>query len=105
MTWGELGWTGGYLTCIRKAGRLNENAVERPFPLHQPFDDPDQVASHGAADATIVHFKDFFLRIDDQVVIDADFAELVHDDGVSPAVIPGEDAIRQCRFASSEKTG
>ena len=59
----------------------------------------------GAADAADVHFKDFFLRIDDQVVIDADFAELVHDYGVSSAVIAGEDAIEQRRFASSEKTG
>src|SRR5580704_1530262 len=56
---------------IGETGRLNDDAVELPLSLHQSFDDPDQIAAHGAADAAVVHFEDFLLGVDDQVVVDA----------------------------------
>jgi hypothetical protein len=74
-----------------------------PFSFHQPFDDPDEIATHGAADAAIVHFKNLFLRIDDQVVVDADLAELIDDDGISLGMFFGEDAVEQRRFSRAEK--
>ncbi len=46
-------------------------------PLHQPADDADQVAAHGAADAAVVHLEHFLVGIHDEVVIHAEFAELV----------------------------
>ena len=79
--------------------------IEAAGAAHQAFDDADQVAAHGAADAAIVHLVDFFVGFDDQVVVDADLAELVDDDGIFLAVVLGEDAVEQRRLAGAEIAG
>jgi len=71
---------------------------------HQVADNPDQVAPHGAADATIIHLKDFFIGIDHQLVINSNFAKLVNDDGDFFAVFVGENAIQQRGFACTQVT-
>ena len=90
---------------VGEAGRLDDDAVEAARATHQAFDDPDQVATHRAADAAIVHFVDFLVRLDDQIVVDADFAEFIDDHGIFLAVVLGEDAIEQCRLAGAEIAG
>jgi hypothetical protein len=72
---------------IGEAGGLDQDAVELVLALHQAFDDADQVAAHGAADAAVVHLEDFLVGIDHEVVVDAELAELVDDDGVFLAVL------------------
>ena len=64
---------------IGEAGRLDDDRVEPALALHQPLDDADEVAAHGAADAAVVHLEHFFVRADDELVVDADLAELVDD--------------------------
>jgi hypothetical protein len=54
-----------------------------PLAPHQPGEDADEVTPNGAADATIVHLENLFVRIDDEIVVDADFAEFVDDDRVA----------------------
>ena len=71
---------------IGEAGGLDDDGVELALALHQPVDDADQVAAHGAADAAVVHLEHFLVRADHEVVVDADLAELVDDDGVFLAV-------------------
>jgi len=62
----------------------------------------DQVAAHGAADASVVHLEDFFLGIDHEILIDTDFSELVFDHGDALAVVFGKDAIQKGRLARSK---
>ena len=94
---------------IGEARGLNDDGVERlggrGLALHQALENADQVAAHGAADAAIVHLDNFFIRPDDQVVVDAALAELVDDHGVAFAVILGEDAIEKRGLAGAEIAG
>src|SRR6476469_10454311 len=39
------------------------------------------------------------------MMIDADLAELIDDDGDAPAVIGSQNSVQQCRFSGAEKTG
>ena len=88
---------------VGHAGRLDQDVVELVAPLHQVADDADEVAANGAADAPVVHLEDLFLGVDDQLLIDADLAELVLDDRDALAVIGGEDVVQKRRLPGSEK--
>ena len=90
---------------IGEARRLDDDRVELALAPHQPFDDADQVAAHGAADAAVVHLEHFLVGADDQLVVDADLAELVDDHRVALAVRLGEDAVEQGRLAGAEIAG
>jgi hypothetical protein len=46
---------------IGEARGLDDDGVELALALHQPFDDADEVAAHGAADAAVVHLEDFLV--------------------------------------------
>jgi hypothetical protein len=90
---------------IREARGLDQNAVELALALEQPVDDADEIAAHGAADAAVVHLEDFLVRADDEVVVDADLAELVHDHGVFLAVRLRENAVQERGLAGAEIAG
>ena len=90
---------------IGEAGGLDDDGVELALAPHQPVDDADQVAAHGAADAAVVHLEDFLVGADDEVVVDADLAELVDDDGELLAVRLGQDAVEQRGLAGAEIAG
>ena len=95
----------GHRYGIGEAGRLDQDAVKAAGPLHQPLDDADEVAAHGAADATVVHLEDVFVGLDDQVSVDANLAEFVDDDGVLLAVRLRKDAVEERRLAGAEIAG
>ena len=95
----------GHRAGIGQAGGLDDDGVEPALALHQALDDADQVAAHGAADAAVVHLEHFLVGADDQVVVDADLAELVDDHGVALAVVLGEDAVEQRGLAGAEIAG
>ena len=76
-----------------------------PLRFKQALDDPDQIAAHGAADAAIVHFEHFLVGADDEIVVDADFAEFIDDDGELPAMVLGENAVQKRRLAGAEIAG
>ena len=82
-----------------------DDGVELALALHQAFDDADEIAAHGAADAPVVHLEDFLVGADDEVVVDADFAELVDDDRELMAVVLGEDAVEKRGLARAEIAG
>ena len=90
---------------IGEASGLDDDGVELTLPPHQSLDDADQVAAHGAADAAVVHLEHFLVGADDQLVVDADLAELVDDHGVFLAVRLGEDAVEQGGLAGAEIAG
>ena len=90
---------------IGEARRLDDDRVEPPLALHQPLDDADEVAAHGAADAAVVHFEHLFVSADDELVVDADLAELVHDDRVALAMRFAQNAVEQGRLAGAQIAG
>ena len=90
---------------IGEAGRLDDDRVELALAAHQAFEDADQVAAHGAADAAVVHLEHFLVGADDEVVVDADLAEFVDDDGVFLAVRFRQDAVEQRGLAGAEIAG
>jgi len=90
---------------VGEAGRLDDHRVELALAAHQAVEDADQVAPHRAADAAVIHFEHFLVGADHEVIVDADFAELVDDDGVFLAVRLGKNAIEQCGLAGAEIAG
>ena len=76
--------------------------VELVASPHQVGDDPNQIAAYSTADAAIVHFKDFFVGIHNQLVVDANFAIFVDDHGNFFAMLIGQNPIEQGGFACSE---
>ena len=73
--------------------------------LHEVAENADEIAAHRAANAAVVHLEEFFLRVDDEFVINADLSEFIFDHGDAQAVLFGEDAVEQSGFPCSEKAG
>src|SRR5262245_11827098 len=90
---------------IGEPGGLDDDGVELAPPPHQPVDDAHQVATHGAADAAVVHLEHLLVGAHHEVVVDADLSELVDDHGVLSAVLLGQDAVEQRRLAGAEIAG
>ena len=90
---------------IGKPGGLDQNPVQVTLAPHQPGEDADEITPHRAADATVVHLENLFVRVDDEIIVDADLAEFIDDDRIALAVGLGEDAIEQRRLAGTEITG
>ena len=90
---------------VGEPGGLDDDGVELALAPHQALDDADEIAAHGAAHAAVVHLEDFLVGADDQVVVDADLAELVDDDGELLPVRLGQDAVQQRRLAGTEIAG
>ena len=95
---------------VGEPGGLDDDAVERlglclaaPTQLDK---DTHQVTANGAADAAVVHLDNLFgAAVNDQIVVDALFAELILDDGDALAVAFAQDAVEQRGLASTEKAG
>jgi len=90
---------------IGKTGGLDDDGVELALALHQPAEDAHEIAAHRAADTAVVHFEHFFVRTDDQIVVDADLAEFVDNDGILLAVIFRQDAVEKGGLAGAEIAG
>src|SRR6185295_2804808 len=50
-----------------------------------------------------VHLEDFFFGTNDQLLVNADFAEFVFDDGDSLAVLGREDVVEERRFSGAQE--
>ena len=90
---------------VGEARGLDDDGVELALAPHQPVEDAHQIAAHGAADAAVVHLEHFLVGADHEVVVDADLAEFVDDDGVFLAVRLGQDAVEQRGLAGAEIAG
>ena len=94
-----------YRAGVGQSGRLDQDVVELVLALEELAEDTDEIAADGAADAAVVHLEDFFLGLDHQILIDADLAELVLDNGDALAVLRGQNVVEKRGLASSEKAG
>jgi ADP-dependent NAD(P)H-hydrate dehydratase / NAD(P)H-hydrate epimerase len=92
---------------IGHAGRLDHHALEFKFAfratLVEAVQNANQIAAHGATNATVVHLDDLFFGVGQDVVINALFAEFVFDDGDFLTVVFFEDAVQERRFSCAEK--
>jgi len=89
--------------CLPRS--LHHDAVERAATPHQPCDDTNKIAANRAANTPIVHFEDFLVGVDDEIVVDTDLAEFIDDHGKPLAVCLGENAVQQCGFPRAEIAG
>ena len=90
---------------VRETGRLHDDRVELAAPFHQTLDDADEIAANGAADATVVHLEHFLIGAHDEVVVDANLAEFVHDNRELKPVLLAQDTIEQGRLAGTQIAG
>jgi len=90
---------------IGQPGGLDQDAVESPPALGQVAEYPHEIAAHRATDAAVVHLEDFLVRAHHQVVVHADFAELVDHHGEPAAVVLGQDAVEQGGLARPQIAG
>src|SRR5262249_205923 len=90
---------------IGEARGLDDNRIELALPPYQVVENANEIAAHSAANTAIVHFKNFFVGPDHAIVIDADFADFIDDEGVFLGVVLGQDPVEQRRLAGAEITG
>jgi hypothetical protein len=88
---------------IGQAGGLDENIVESIATFNEVAQDANQVAAYGAAQATVVHLKDFFFGADDEFLIDADFAEFIFNNGDALTVMGVQNVVQKSRLARAKK--
>jgi hypothetical protein len=88
---------------IRHASRLDQNAVQLVFAFQQPAENTNEIAANTAADAAVVHLEQLFLALNDQLMIDADFAEFVFNHGELFAVVLSENPVEERGFSSAEE--
>src|SRR5258706_2925109 len=94
---GMCDWRG-----IGKPGRFNDDAVHAAPAPHQAAKNSYEIAPHRAADAAVVHFENFFFGIDDEIIVDADLAELIDDHRIALAVRLREDSVEQRGLSGTE---
>ena len=82
-----------------------QDVIELCTAFYQAADDSDEVAADGAADAAVIHFEYFFIRVDDEIMVNADFAKFIFDHRDAEAVVFGQDAVEQGSFTGAEESG
>src|SRR5918992_5586162 len=90
---------------VGEAGGFDHERVELIAMLQELKQAAQQIAAHSAADASVAQFDDFLIGGDQQMVIDANFAEFIDDDGNPATMISGKDSIEQSGLSGAEKAG
>ena len=88
---------------VSDAGGFHDDMIELVGAGEDADDAVDQVIVRGAADAAVVELDHVVGAGDDQVVVDADVAELVDEDGGADALAVGEDVVDQGGLATAEE--
>ena len=87
---------------ISQTRSFHQNRIKAAGAAHQAFHHTDQVTAHGAADATIVHFIDFFVGFHNQIIVDTDLAEFIDDHCIFLAMVFGQNAVQKRGFARAQ---
>jgi len=95
---------------VGQAGGFYHHPVKRQLASflfgRQLAQNPHQVATHGAADAAVVHLDDLHaLVLHQQFVINADFVKLVFNHRDALAVLLFQDVVEQRGFATAQDPG
>lgn len=93
-------------TRVGESSGFDEHQIEFGTPLSEVGQNANQVTTHRAAHASIVHFKDLFIGVHcDKGIVDSDFAIFVLDDCNTTTVIGSENVIQQSGLARTKKSG
>ena len=93
----------GHRQGIGQTGGFDDDVIERFWAFNHPFHRLHQLVVDRAADATVAQLHHVFIGGDDQIVVDADFTELIHQHrGLHPLLI-AQDVIQQRGFSRSEE--
>src|SRR2546421_114166 len=68
-------------TGISHTCSLDQDVVKFVLAFHQIAQDTDQITAHGAANAAIVHLKDFFFGSNDQILVNTNLPKLILNHG------------------------
>mmetsp|Transcript_67804 Transcript_67804/g.189269 ORF Transcript_67804/g.189269 Transcript_67804/m.189269 type:complete len:318 (+) Transcript_67804:588-1541(+) len=99
---------------IGQACRLDDDAIEpqntSPLAHRKLLQHCDQVLSHCAADAAVHHLNDFLVSLHlgvlfDELIVDADLAELILDDCDLLPVRRRQDMVEKRRLATAKEAG
>ena len=90
---------------IGQAGGFHHQVVHLLRPLQDAVHGLQQLAVDRAADAAVAELHHVVTRGNDQVVVDADLAEFIHQHGRLQALLVGEDVVEQRGLAGAEETG
>jgi hypothetical protein len=69
---------------------------------HQAVENAHEIAANGATDAAVIHLENFLVGPDDQIVVDANLAEFIDNDGVFLAVRLRQNAVEQGGLPGAE---
>ena len=61
---------------------------------HEITDNSDQVASYGATNAAVIHFKNFFISVNHQLMINAHLTEFINNHSNSLTMIFSQNTIK-----------
>ena len=95
----------GHRQGVSQAGGFHHQVVHRLGPFQDPIHRFEQLAVDRAADAAIAQLHHVFAGGDDQVVIDADFAKLIYQNGGFEPLLVAEDVVQQGGFTGPKKAG
>ena len=90
---------------VSQARGFDHQVVHRFGPLQDPIHRFEQLAIDRAADAAITQLHHVFACGDDQVVVDADFAEFIHQYGGFETLLVTENVVQQGGFAGTKEAG
>ena len=82
---------------------FNDDPVRRRLFRQNGPESPDQIAPNHAADAAATQLDEFLLAGFDQVTVDTDVTELVHDNRVTPPKGVRQKAVQQGRLSRAQK--
>src|SRR5260370_17557685 len=78
-------------TWIGQSGGLNQQVIEFISPSQKIPNDPNEVATNGATNASVVHFQNLLVRRNNQLAINPYLSELVDNHGHStPSLTPND---------------
>ena len=90
---------------IRQTGGFHHQIIHGIGAIEDAIHRLEQFAVDRAADAAVAQLHHVFAGGDDQVVVDADLAELIHQHGGFHALLIAEDVVEQGGLAGPEEAG
>ena len=90
---------------IRQPGGLHHQIVHRFGAIEDPVHRVEQLSVDRAADAAVAQLHHVLAGGHHEVVVDADLAELIHQNGRLHALLVGEDVVEQRGLACTEEPG
>ncbi len=76
-------------TRVSQTCCLDHDIVKLIPALHEITQDAQQIATHRAADAAVIHLENLFVRLDNQLVVHPHFSEFVFDNSDPLSVVFG----------------